>query len=183
MKPQTTQELQALTELLDLEEFEVVEATVERDPKGRKLRRLTVIPRMDAGLCPHCGGVCGERHRCRDYTVSDLPLGSWATQLVVRLNQYRCEACDKFFTPSCRALAPGAHATERLLGRAADLVAHSDVAAAAAFFGLAEKTLEGWYYDYLQRQQKQSAQGLKPVKSLGVDELSLKKGTGSSAVC
>lgn len=183
MKSQTTQGLQALTELLDLEEFEVVEATAERDAKGRKLRRLTVIPRVDVGLCPHCGQVCGERHRCRDYTVSDLPLGGWATELVVRLNQFRCEACDKFFTPAFRALAPGAHATERLLGRAADLVARSDVAAAAAFFGLAEKTLEGWYYDYLERQQKQSVEELKPVKSLGVDELSLKKGTGNSAAC
>jgi transposase len=180
MQTQTTQGLQALTELLDLEEFEVVEASVERN-KGRKLRRLTVIPRVDVGLCPHCGKVCDERHRCRDYTVSDLPLGSWATELVVRLNQFRCEACDKFFTPSFAALAPGVHVTERLLERAADLVARGDLAAAAAFFGLAEKTFEGWYYPYLERRPKPDAQGLKPVKSLGIDELSLKKGTANSA--
>jgi transposase len=181
MPTQTTQSLQALTELLDLEEFEVVEASVERDAKGRKLRRLTVIPRVEAGLCPHCGTVCGERHQCRDYTVSDLPLGAWATELIVRLDQFRCEACDKFFTPSFGALAPGVHVTERLLERAADLVARGDLTSAATFFGLAPKTLEGWYYPYLQRRPQANTRQLQPVKSLGIDELSLKKGAGSSA--
>jgi hypothetical protein len=41
-----------------------------------------------------------------------------------------------------------------------------------------------WYYDYLQRQQPSSVgPALKPIRQLGIDELSLKKSTGSSSPC
>jgi len=51
---------------------------------------------------------------------------------------------------------------------------------AAAFLGVPEKTLERWYYDYVERQAQKAPAGLKPIKSLGIDELSLKKSTASS---
>ena len=170
-----------LSELLDLEGFEVVEVSSDR---GGKLRRLTVVPTRIAELCPHCGQATGERHTCHDREVEDLPLGGWKTQLVVRVFQFRCERCDKFFTPRHPALAEGAHATERFLERLAEYAGHGDVSTAARFMGVAEKTAERWYYDYLERRQKEpAAKELSPICSLGIDELSLKKDTGSSAAC
>lgn len=171
-----------LTSLLDLEGFEVVEAAWDR---RNKLRRFTLAPTMAVGLCPHCRGVTDERHLCRDRTIADLPMGGCRVELIVRLWQFRCGACDKFFTPRFAALADGAHATERLLERLAELAGRSDVATAARFFGVAEKTAEGWYYDYLERKRKDPAAAahLQPVQSLGIDELSLKKDTGNSAAC
>ena len=175
-------DLAAITSLLDLFEFEVVEVTEER---GQKLRRLTLIPKVTAGLCPHCGRLCEERHLCRDRKVVDLPMGGWGTELVVRLWQFRCEKCNRFFTPRFAALNEGAHATERFLDRLAELAGRGDVSTAAHFFGIPEKTAEEWYYGYLERREREqkSRTDLKPVRSLGIDELSLKKGAGSSAVC
>ena len=47
---------------------------------------------------------------------------------------------------------------------------------AAAFLGVPEKTLARWYYDHAQRQRDNPpATAAKPIKSLGIDELSLKK--------
>jgi transposase len=176
------QELETIAALLDLEEFEVVEATCDR---GAKRRRFTVVPKAAVGLCPHCRSLSDQRHVCRDRTVTDLPMGGWKTELVVRLWQFHCPACDKFFTARLAALAEGAHATERLLERLAELASHGDVCTAARFFGLPAKTVEGWYYDYLKRkeQERASGSGFQPVQSLGIDELSLKKDTGSSAAC
>lgn len=168
------------TQLLGLADFEV--ADVVEDPKRRE-RRLVVVPRVAVGLCPHCHRVCGERHECREWEVRDLPLGVMATILRVRFWQFRCEHCDKFFTPHYAVIAPGAHATERLLERMAEMVGFSDIRNAAGFFGVAEKTLEGWYYEFLERKRQAPAEGVKPVGSLGIDELSLKKSTGSSAAC
>jgi transposase len=168
------------TELLDLDGFEVVDATSDR---SCKLRRLTVTPLALAGLCPHCEASTAERHACHDREVVDLPLGGWKTQLVVRLFQFRCERCDKFFTPPHPVLSPGLHATERFLERLAEYASHGDIASAARFTGVAEKTAERWYYDYLERKQKEPRADLLPIRSLGIDELSLKKDTGSSAVC
>jgi len=168
------------TELLGLQDFEVVD--VLEDPK-RKERRLVLVPRVPLGICPHCRRVCGERHECHEWEVRDLPMGAMATILQVRFWQFRCEDCDKFFTPHYAVFAPGAHATERLLERMADLVGFSDIRNAAGFFGVAEKTLEGWYYEFLERKRQAPAEVAKPVGSLGIDELSLKKSTGNSAAC
>jgi len=168
------------TEFLALQDFEVVD--VLEDPK-QKERRLVLVPRVLLGICPHCHRVCGERHGCHQWEVRDLPMGSMATILLVRFWQFRCEDCDKFFTPHYAMIAPSAHATERLLERMADLVGFSDIRNAAGFFGVPEKTLESWYYEFLERKRQAPAEGIKPVASLGIDELSLKKSSGSSAAC
>src|SRR5215207_6899184 len=130
-------ELRTLSDLLDLDAFEVVEAAHDR---AAKVRRLTVVPSEAAGLCPHCGRASDDRHACHDREAADLPLGGWKTRLVVRGWQFRCEHCGKFFTPRHAALAEGAHATERLLGRLAELATHGDLSTAARFFGIREKT-------------------------------------------
>jgi transposase len=177
-----TAELGVINTLLDLEEFEVVQVNAGR---GKRVRTLTLVPRMGIGVCPHCHGACDERHMCRDRNVRDLPMGGWQTELVVRLWQFHCRACDRFFTPRYAALAEGAHATERLLERLGELIVHSDVAAAATFFGIPEKTAEAWYYQHRQRKEHddEPRTGLKPIESMGIDELSLKKDTNSSAAC
>ena len=46
-----------------------------------------------------------------------------------------------------------------------------------------EKTLEDWYYGYVERQQQRAAQSpAKPIRRIGIDELSLKKSTDSSSL-
>ena len=175
--------LSTLTGLLDLDGFEVVGAAEDR---ATKVRRLTVVPADVVGLCPHCGRPADDRHACYDREVTDLPLGGWRTELVVRAWQFRCDGCRKFFTPRHPALADAAHATGRFLDRLAELATHGDVAAAARFFGVAEKTAERWYYDHLadlERRRKDPPKGVEPVRSLGIDELSTKKGTGGSRAC
>ncbi len=166
--------LATLTSLLDLDEFEVVEASRDR---RNKLRRFTLVPKVIAGLCPHCSGLSDERHQCHDRVIADLPMGGCQTELVVRLWQFYCRSCDKFFTPRLAALADGAHATERLLESLSDLASRSDLTTAARFFGIAEKTAEGWYYDYLERKQKTPAPDLQPVRSLASAVSSAERGS------
>ncbi len=176
-------ELRTVTELLDLGGFEVVEATA--DPAA-KVRRLTVVPTGAAvAVCPACSCASGDRHACHDREVVDLPLGGWRTELVVQLWQFECGQCGRYFTPPHPALAEGAHATERFLDRLAEYATHGDVASAARFLAVPEKTAERWYYAHLERRQRAAAAAadLKPIRSLGIDELSLKKSAASSAAC
>lgn len=172
--------LQLYTELLGLVEFEVVHSQREA---GEKAWHLTVVPRMAVGLCPHCGRISEERHECHQREVLDLPIGQCLTKLNLRLWQFHCVACGRFFTPHYQAIAEGTHATERLLERMAEMIGFSDIRNTARFFGVAEKTLERWYYDFLERKRKNSQEADPPIRSLGIDELSLKKSTGNSAVC
>ena len=172
--------LNAVTQLLGLDEFEVVDL---QDDPARRIRRIVLVPRVTAGLCPHCKKATRDRHQVRERIVHDLPMGSYATELVVRQPQYQCPECRSCFTPGFKALAESAHATERFLERVSEMVRSSDVKNAAAFFGLPEKTLEDWYYDYLRRRVPGSGSpATGPIRSLGIDELSRKKsGDGIAA--
>lgn len=145
--------------------------------------RLTLVPAVAVGLCPQCGKPSDEVHRRHDSDrVADLPIGTQAVALTIRTYQYRCPHCERYFTPPTPGLAPGAHATERFLERAARLIRISDIANAAAFLGVPEKSLQRWYYDYVERQRANPTAAIQPIRQLGIDELSLKKSTASLSV-
>jgi transposase len=166
------------TQLLRLEGLRVVHQRLDTpaDPI-----RLTVAPVVDIGVCPHCCHASDCVHRRLDSDpICDLPHGPQAILLIVRTPQFHCQRCDRYFTPACPHVAPGAHATERFLEQAAKLIRFSDIANAALFLGVPEKNLQRWYYDFVERKAQQPPADLKPIKSLGIDELSLKKSTGSS---
>ncbi len=170
--------LEFWTKALNLPGFQVVHE--RRDTPADPLR-LTVAPRMPLGLCSGCARATDAIHRTYEsQPVKDLPLGPQAVELIVRTYQFHCPRCDRYFTPPSPTLAEGAHATERFLAQAAKLIRFSDIANAAAFLGVPQKNLQRWYYDYVERQNQQPPVDLKPIKSLGIDELSLKKSTDSS---
>jgi len=162
---------------LNLTGFEVVQAEVGG---GVPRVRLTVVPQVTAAVCPHCGGLSGEVHQTRDLDgVHDLPLADRAVELCVRVPQFWCLACERAFTSPLPGLACGTHATERFLARAAELIRHGDVRRAAAFLRVPEKTLQRWYYAWVE-QQRDTTPAL-PITTLGIDELSLKKSTVNSS--
>jgi transposase len=173
--------LEFWTRTLNLPDFRVVHEsrTTPDEPVC-----FTVRPKLESGLCPHCHTASNDIHRTTESArVKDLPLGSQAVELVVRTLQFYCEDCDCYFTPCYPAFVPGAHATERFLQQAARLIRFSDIQNAADFFGVPPTTLARWYYAYTERLAQRPAPQLKPITTLGVDELSQKKSTGSSFSC
>jgi transposase len=166
------------TKQLRLDGYQVV--SERRDTPSDPVR-LTLLATSEVALCPHCSRPTATVHRRLDSDpIRDLPHGPQAVELVLRSPQLHCERCDRYFTPPCPHVAPGAHATERFLDQAARLIRFSDIANAASFLGVPEKTLQRWYYDHVERKARQPPADLKPIKSLGIDELSLKKSTDSS---
>jgi transposase len=164
------------TVALNLEGFEVVQAEV--DEQQRQVR-LTVVPQWPVAICPHCGEVCTQVHPTRELEgVHDLPLADRAVTLAVQVPQFWCGRCARAFTPKLPEVAEGAHATERFLARAAELIRFGDITQVAVFLQVPATSLERWYYAWVERQQRAEAQ---PITSLGIDELSLKKSTGSSS--
>jgi transposase len=161
------------TTLLRLPDYEVVFCQEETD---LHLYRVTVAAQRPLAVCPHCGKVSETIHQTRTRErIKDLSISNYAVELSVRVGQFECLRCGQCFTPAIPFLAEGAHATERFLERAAELVRSSDLSNAAAFLGVPERTLGDWYYAYLQRRPGLSGQKLKPVRRLGIDELALKK--------
>jgi transposase len=168
------------TDLIDLPGFVVAQVRLDsHDPTYH----LTLVPEHTLGVCPQCGRASQtvKQRRTRD-GIRDLPIGPHAVALTVRVAQFSCDHCHRCFTPPMDFLADGAHATERFLRAAADLTRHTDVANAARFFGVPERTLGGWYYGLVERQQAEAARTpAGPTRRIGMDELSLKNGTASSS--
>jgi transposase len=163
------------TQALRLDGFRV--AHVRTDTPADPIR-LTVVPITPLGLCPHCHRACDTIHRrWESDPVKDLPAGPQPVERIVRTYQFACPRCGHFFTPAAPAIARGAHATERFLEQAARLIRFSDIANAAAFLGVPEKTLEHWYYDYVERQRQAPTATSRPIQQLGIDELRLTHGS------
>jgi transposase len=165
--------LSSWTELLRLPDYEVVSCQEESD---LQLYRLTMAPQQLLAVCPHCGKASDTVHQTRTREhIKDLSISNYSVELNVRVAQFECLRCGRCFTPAIPFAAEGSHATERFLERAAQLVRTSDLSNAAAFLGVPERTLGDWYYAYLQRRPQPSSQQLKPVRRIGIDELSVKK--------
>jgi transposase len=166
------------TSLLSLPGYEVVFCQKESDLQRY---RITVAPSQRLGVCPHCGHACDTVHQTRTReNIKDLSLGAESVALNVRVLQFAC-TCGHCFTPTVPFLAEGAQATERFLERAAALIRTGDVANAAAFLGVPERTLGDWYYAFLQRRPNPTDKPLKVVRRLGIDELAVKKNTSSTS--
>jgi transposase len=170
--------LGVLTVLLNLPGFEVAGHEVA----GDGTLRLSVVPELDAGVCPHCRRVSDRVHQRRDRELRDLPVADRPAVLVVRAAEFACSGCGRFFTPALPGVAEGAHATERFLRRAAELVGQGSVAGAARILKVPEKTRERWCLDHASRRAAAAASApAKPIRSIGIDELSLKRGAAASS--
>ena len=168
-----SESLAVWTVALNLAGYEVVHYA-EDEVDG--VRRFSLVPQLIVELCPECDRPCQSFHQKRWIkNVLDLPLGGRPVRLKVRVFQYECPHCGKIWTPHSPIIAEGTWATERLVERAASLIRHSDVRNAATFFGVPEKTLQRWYYDYVEREEARRDVSTEPIRSLGIDELSLKK--------
>jgi transposase len=174
-----TQELEVWATALNLPGYEVLHCV---EDKIDGVLRLNLVPKQLVQLCPGGDRPCDSWHQKRWLeNILDLPLGGRPVCLKVRVFQYQCEHCGRTWTPHSPIVATGTWATTRLVARAAELIRRSDVANTAAFFGIPEKTLERWYYDYVERQRTAVDATAQRIRSLGIDELSLKKSTASSS--
>jgi len=159
------------TQLLHLDDYHVVH--IRKDTPADPIR-LTLLPNWPVGFCPRCRRASDHIHRrSASQTVKDLDLQEQSVELIIRTYQFACPHCGHFFTPVPDFWVSGAHATERFLEHAARLIRISDIANAAAFLGVPEKTLEKWYYDYVERQRRTPPTPCGPITHIGIDELTV----------
>lgn len=171
--------LEFWTRLLRLPGFVVVHCEEEAQPPRYC---FTIVAEHRVGVCPHCSKASDDVRQTRTRErIVDLPISGYAVELKLRACQFQCERCEVAFTPEVPFLGEGSHATERFLERAAALIRNSDVANVAKFYGLPEQTLGRWYYDHIDRRRTANSTPLKPIRRIGIDELSLKKNIGSSS--
>jgi len=172
-------EYRLVTELLGLEELDVVGRSYDRD-KGQ--HELYCAARWDAALCPNCLQLSDQIH---DYPkqrrIHDAPLRGEKVLLVFDSRRFYCQHCQRPFTQEIADVMPNCTYTHRLYAEITNPKRKQDVATLAELYGIGYKTVEGMLLNSgeakLEERQKEPLQ----VTRLGIDEIAQKKGMGISS--
>lgn len=170
------------TGVLGLEGFEVVH---QRHDSTEKAWQFTLAPTLAAGVCPDCGRPSADRHQTRDRErIHDLPIGDSRVELTLRTLQYECPACRRCFTPPPPRRAGGRDACYRAVSGA--LRPTDPHGRHPQCCGVLRPAREGpgavaLRFSGAAAESDGAGRGERPIRSIGIDELSVKKGGAVSS--
>lgn len=128
-------------------------------------------------ICPQCGLSTGEVHQYDNRRVRDLDISGKEVWLSLRVRQFVCIPCNRYFHEQPDWLLPGKSYTRRQAKWAFLMCNKQAFTEAGALLNMCPKTLERLYYEQGEAQLNLS-QRYKEVRQLGIDEISHRKGKG-----
>jgi len=157
-------------ELLQLPDLRILK--VEKEGKKIILQAESL---STTSKCPQCLGDCHEVHQYTKREVRDLDISGKEVWLHLRVKQYVCPICNRYFSERFDWVAPNKSYTKRQSKWIFELCAKQPFTEAGALANMNHKTVERLYHE-----QGESRLDLKKryaqVKHLGIDEISHRKG-------
>ncbi|MFK7846749.1 MAG: ISL3 family transposase, partial [Rhodothermales bacterium] len=163
-------EAQFYQDLLGLERLTVT--LIEASP-----RRIVVHANyeVETSRCPVCLGPTRLVNQYDIRKVQDLSISGKEVWLHLRLPQFVCPKCDRYFMATPDWIMPGKSYTRRQAKWIFELCAKQPFTEVAALVNLSHKTVERLYYAFA-KQSLDMAERYSRVRRLGIDELSHRKG-------
>jgi len=166
-----------LTDVLNLKDLIIVgQEFDEFDDR----QYLLCIPKYEFSICLCCGGLCNEVH---DYPkqrrIHDTPLGGRPTCLIFDSRRFKCPHCESVFTQRIRDVVPDCTYTYRLAEEIAAPNRKQDISTLSLTYRLGYKLVESILFKAAELKLSQRNENPVEVKSLGIDEISQRKGNGS----
>lgn len=124
--------------------------------------------------CPQCGHWTTKRRDCRPRRIRDVPLGERPVTVILHRRRFRCWSCAQLFTEPDAVAGPRRRLTVRLrqtLGRAG---CAQPVTTVAAAYEVSPTTVARAVTEYAA--PLLAARATTPVRQLGIDEFSLRRG-------
>lgn len=128
-------------------------------------------------ICPQCGLSTGEVHQYDKRRVRDLDISGKEVWLSLRIRQFVCIPCNRYFHERPDWLLPGKSYTRRQAKWAFLMCNKQAFTEAGSLLNMCPKTLERLYYEQGEAQLN-LGQRYKQVRQLGIDEISHRKGKG-----
>lgn len=125
--------------------------------------------------CPSCLGKTNLVNQYDTRKVQDLRISGKEVWLYLRIPQFFCPDCNRYFTQKLEWIEPGKSYTKRQSKWIFELCSKQPFTEVAAIVNLSHKTVERLFYDLAQKEinlPKRYAQ----VRKLGIDEISNRKG-------
>lgn len=131
--------------------------------------------KVKSSICPHCLERTNMIHQYATRKVQDLKISAREVWLHVRVSQFVCTTCNRYFFDTPTWIVPGKSYTKRQSKWIFELCAQQSFTQVGALVNLSHKTVERLFYEEAKKQinlPKRYAQ----VRKLGIDEISLRKG-------
>ena len=131
--------------------------------------------KSDIEHCPSCGERTGIIHQYKTRKVQDLKISDHEVWLHIRVAQFHCPSCGRYFYPTPDWLLKGKSYTKRQSKWIFTLCEQQPFSRVSCLVNLSPKTVERIYYTYA-NSVLDLASRYAQVRYLGIDELSHKKG-------
>ncbi len=163
-------EAQFYQDLLGLEGLTVTE--IETSPQ-----RILIHAhyQVESAICPVCSGSTRVVNQYETRKVQDLSISGKEVWLHLRLPQFVCPKCQRYFILTPEWIMPGKSYTQRQAKWIFELCAKQPFTEVAALVNLSHKTVERLYYGWA-KDNLDIAERYSRVRRLGIDELSHRKG-------
>lgn len=173
------EQYQLVTELLGLEELDVVGQRYDRE---KRLHELYCAARWDVALCPKCLQLSERIH---DYPkrrrIDDAPLRGEKVLLVFDSRRFYCDHCRQPFTQEIADVVPDCTYTYRLYDEITNPKRKQDVATLAELYGIGYKVVERMQLNAGESKLAERRDEPLQVTRLGIDEIAQKKATAISS--
>lgn len=167
---QPQSQLKIFEEILDLESHKPVNISIIDD-----LILVKLEAKDKSATCPRCGCKSHKLHQNHEHIVQDLPWNGKAVYLQINSRQFKCDKCGKPFTETLEMKPFRRGYTKRFALDIVDRVLSSNILAVAEQTSLSEYQIQNILNDVGKLLRNQIPKNL--VK-LGIDEISLRKGSG-----
>lgn len=144
------------------------------EKKERRLNFHCTIQNQEE-KCPCCLGKTSSVNQYDTRKVQDLRISGKEVWLYLRIPQFFCPDCNRYFTQKLNWIEPGKSYTKRQSKWIFELCSKQPFTEVAAIVNLSHKTIERLFYGLAQQKinlPKRYAQ----VRKLGIDEISNRKG-------
>ena len=135
---------------------------------------VEVEPTSPGAHCPRCAHWTTKRHDTRRRPLLDRPVGERAVTLVLHRRRFRCWHCRHLFTEADAIAGPRRRLTYRLRQQLGREGCAQPVSTVAARYGISRTTVDGAVTEYAA--PRLAARAATPVRQLGIDEFSLRRG-------
>jgi len=167
---QPQSQLKIFEEILDFESHKPVNISIIDDIIFVKLEA-----KDKSATCPRCGCKSHKLHQNHEHLVQDLAWNDKAVYLQINSRQFKCDKCGKPFTETLEIKPFRRAYTKRFALDIVDRVLASNILAIAEQTSLSEYQIQHILNDVGKLLRNQIPKNL---VRLGIDEISLRKGSG-----
>lgn len=126
-------------------------------------------------MCPHCGERTGVINQYNSRRVRDLDISGKEVWLELRIRQYVCPVCNRYFNEAPDWIMPGKTYTKRQAKWIFEMCGKQAFTEVGALVNMSHKTVERLFYEQAELELDLPSRYAQ-VRKMGIDEVAHRKG-------